>query len=177
MTEARRPLILPKTVTTPSAGVSLPLMAGETLACVARTPSSVNVPVSNRRSSLSRTVSLPSACCLATASAPPISSAFRRRAWSSSTSSFIPMEISRASSHLLGLDQVIDDEVGERRRAADHRQHRRDLAPVVGGVIRHVLEQRPQGQAERLALGAPVLDDAIQVGRREGLDERLLLLL
>src|SRR3990172_4311631 len=140
MTEARRPLILPKPVTTPSAGVPLPRIAGGTVAWGGGTPGSVNGPPSDRRSSLSRTVSLPSACCLATGSAPPISSAFRRRAWSSSTSSFIPMEISPASSHLLGLDQVIDDEVGERRRAADHRQHRRDLAPVVGRSEEHTSE-------------------------------------
>src|SRR3990172_8124940 len=143
MTEARRPLILPKTVTTPSAGVSLPLMAGETLACVARTPSSVNVPVSNRRSSLSRTVSLPSACCLATASAPPISSAFRRRALSSSTSSFIPMGSRHLSGHLPGLDQLVDGEVRRRRRAVNHGQHRRHLPPVVRGVVPHLPQQPP----------------------------------
>ena len=36
MSEAGRPSILPKPVTTPSAGVSLPFMAGEMLAWVAR---------------------------------------------------------------------------------------------------------------------------------------------
>src|SRR3990172_1269401 len=141
MTEARRPLILPKPVTTPSAGGSFPRIAGETLACVARTPSSVNVPASNRRSSLSRTVSFPSACCLATASAPPISSAFRRRALSSSTSSFIPMGSRPLSGHLPGLDQLVGGGAGGGGGAVDHRQHRRDLAPVMRAVVRHVLEE------------------------------------
>ena len=91
MTEASRPLILPEPVTTPSAGVSLPIMSGAIPACVAWTPISLKLPVSKSTSMRSRTVSLPAACCFSTASSPPILRILVRLAASSSTSSFIPM--------------------------------------------------------------------------------------
>ena len=35
---------------------------------------------------------------------------------------------------------------------------------MVSGMVRDVLEQPPQGRAERLALGVSVVDDAVEVG-------------
>src|SRR5574341_135151 len=174
MTAASRPSILPKPVTTPSAGVSLPTMSGAIPAWVAWTPISLKLPVSKSRSMRSRTVSLPAACCFSTASSPPIRRILVRFAASSSTSSFMPMG-PLLSLHLPGLDQLVNDQVGRRGRAADHRDHRRQLAPVVGRVVGDVLQQWPEFRAERFALGVAVLDDPGEVGRRERVDERPLL--
>jgi hypothetical protein len=54
---------------------------------------------------------------------------------------------------------------------ADHRHHRGDLAPVMCGVVRHVLEQRPERGLEQCALEISVLDDPLEIGRRQRLDE------
>src|SRR5262245_46434128 len=188
MREAGRPPMCPKPVTTPSAGVSLPFIAGETLAWVARSPISWKEPGSKSRSIRSRTVSLPSACCRAMASAPPIARARWRRARSASTSSFIPMAgawLFRSSycspRRRLRLALPLDDgdavrvDPGVRRRAADDREHRGYFAPVMRGVVHHVLEQRPQGHAELRALGVLVVDGPGEVGVLQRLDEGPLL--
>src|SRR5262245_13864046 len=216
MREAGGPPMRPKPVTTPSAGVSLPFIAGETLAGVASSPISWKEPGSKSRSIRSRTVSLPSACCRAMASAPPIARARWRRARSASTSSFIPMAGARSfrSSYCsprlrlwlalpsscsprrrlrlalpsscsprrrLRLALPFDDgdaigvDPGVGRRAADDGEHRGHLAPVMRGVIHHVLEQRPQGYAELGALGVLVLDGPNEVRVLQALDEGPLL--
>src|SRR6185369_3497269 len=169
MTAAGRPSTLPKPATTPSAGVVRPFMDGAMLAWVASTPISWKEPGSKSRSRRSRTVSLPSACCLAMASGPPIASARWRRPRRSSTRSFMPTE--------LPLDDggVIERDPGVGRRAADQRDHGRGLAPMVGGVIDDVLKQRAQRHAELLARGVLVGDRPREIGLSEAVDERALL--
>src|SRR5262245_2086581 len=169
MREAGRPSSLPKPVTTPSAGVSLPFMAGEMLAWLARRPISWKLPGSKSRSTRSRTVSLPSACCLAMASAPPMASARPRRASSSSVSSFIPMGLS------LDHDGPIGRDAGVRRRAARNGEHGRDLAPVMRAVIDHVLEERREGDLGLYPLVVRVGDRAREIARGETLHEGPLL--
>src|SRR5207253_1264669 len=66
-------------------------------------------------------------------------------------------------------------EVGWGWRSAAHRQHGGELAPVVGGVVRDVLEKGPQGEAELPARGVPVGHNAREVGDGEPLDKRALL--
>src|SRR5215471_14757837 len=169
MREAGRPSILPKPVITPSAGVSLPFMADEMLAWVARRPISWKLPGSKSRSTRSRTVSLPSACCLAMASAPPMASARRRRASRSSASSFIPMGLPLDHGGPIGRDARV------RRRAARDGEHRRDLAPVVRTVIDHVLEE---GGEDDLGVDALVVregDGTREIVRGEALHEGPLL--
>src|SRR6266571_4049031 len=169
MTDAGRPSTWPKPVTTPSAGVSRPAMSGAIPACVAWIPISVNESLSNSRSSRSRTVSLPAACCRPTASAPPIARTRSRRAARSSAWSFMPTASSprRRRRHR----RRVRVDAGVRRRAAEYRQHRRDLAPVVRRVVRHVLEQPPQRDPELRTLRVPVGDDALDVRGPEPLDE------
>ncbi len=55
------------------------------------------------------------------------------------------------------------------------RDHRRDLAPMVRGVVDDVLEQRPERHAELLARGVLVGDRSREIGLAEALDERALL--
>src|ERR1700741_3543415 len=149
MTAAGRPSIWPKPVTTPSAGVSRPFIDGAMLAWVASAPISWNDPASKSRSRRSRTVTLPSACFLATPSGPPISGARSRRARRSSASSLIPMTVTPDSA--LHDRDAVGVDPGGGGRAADHGDHGRGLAAVMGRVIDHVLEQGPEGDAELLA--------------------------
>src|SRR5215510_5084947 len=79
----------------------------------------------------------------------------------------------RPPSLLPGTQPGGDPGIG--RRTADHREHGRDLAPMMGGVVRDVVEQRPERKAEALALGAPVLDDSGQVALAQPLHEVCLL--
>src|SRR5215471_9811627 len=165
MREAGRPAVLPKPVITPSAGVSLPFMAGAMLAWLARSPISWKLPGSKSRSTRSRTVSLPSACCLATASTPPIASARRRRASRLSASSFIPMGLPLDHGDPIGRDARV------RRRAARDGEHRRDLAPMVRAVIDHVLEERREGDLGLYPLVVREGDGTREIARGEALTE------
>src|SRR5215469_17434654 len=79
-TPTARPSILPKPVTTASAGERTP-------GCLPRIPNSSKVPGSNRRSIRSRAVSLPRPCCFAIRSGPPMARASPLRFSRSSTSS------------------------------------------------------------------------------------------
>src|SRR5262245_47453115 len=170
MTDASRPSTRPNPVTTPSAGVSRPVMSGAMPACVAWTPISVKVSRSKSRSRRSRTVSLPASCCLATASSPPIRAMRSRRAARSSALSFMAM-LGR------GLRPEVVGDAGVGRRAGDHRDHGGDLAAVVSGVIRHVLQPRPERDPEHLAFRVLELDRAPEVAGGEPSDEGLLFLL
>src|SRR6266850_415988 len=171
MTEAIRPSILPKPVMTPSAGVSRPARSGAIPAWVACTPISVKVSLSNSRSMRSRAVSLPAACCRATASSPPICRAFARRRARSSAWSFIPMR----SARLAGAQEDPGVDAGVGRRAAEQRQHGSDLAAVMRRVIGHVLQQHAEGDVVGLALRRLVVDLALEVRVGQAVDERFLL--
>src|SRR5687768_5465923 len=124
----------------------------------------------------SRTVSLPSACCLAMATAPPIASARCRRARSSSTSSFMPMA-DVPPLHELALDdggpEGVDPGVGW--GPTDEGEHSGDLAAVMRGVIDHVLEEWTEGHLVRRAPGALVRHRSGEVSVAERVDESPLL--
>src|SRR5215831_315347 len=139
MREAGRPAILPKPVITPSAGVSLPFMAGAMLAWLARSPISWKLPGSKSRSTRSRTVSLPSACCLATA----LGASHGQRV----PAPGVELVGQLLHAHGLPLDhgRPIGRDAGVGRRAAGDGEHGRDLAPVMRAVIDHVLEERREG--------------------------------
>src|SRR5499433_3103716 len=169
MREAGRPAILPKPVITPSAGVSLPFMAGAMLAWLASNPISWKLPGSKSRSTRARTVSLPSACCLAMASTPPMASARRRRASRSSASSFIPMGLPLDHGGPIGRDARV------RRRAARDGEHRRDRAPMVRAVIHHMLEEGGEGNLGVDALVVREGDGTREIARGEALHEGPLL--
>jgi hypothetical protein len=73
-------------------------------------------------------------------------------------------------------DAVVDDHVGGRRRALDHGDHGRDFAPVVRGMVDHVLKELPQWLTERhLAIEAGVNDHPLELGRSQRVDEAVLL--
>ena len=80
---AGRPLILPKPVMTPSAGISTLSIPNMVPRCFMNMSVSRKVPGSKSRSSRSRAVSLPRSCCAATALAPPIFLIWRSRSCSS----------------------------------------------------------------------------------------------
>src|SRR5438270_5226077 len=80
ITHTCRPSTSPCPVTTPSAGD-----VSEPSRLFASRPSSTNVPASKRRSTRSRAVSLPFACCLAICSGPPMPRFLRFLAASSPT--------------------------------------------------------------------------------------------
>ena len=89
-TTTRRPSMAPRPMTK-FAGrneMSLPFFSSTR---PASDPSSRNEPGSSSRWMRSRTVSLPAAWCLATASSPPIWTASLRRCWTSSTSGCQPL--------------------------------------------------------------------------------------
>src|SRR5258705_7257342 len=169
MSEAGRPLILPNPVTTPSAGVSFPFMAGEILAWLARSPISWKEPGSKSRATRSRTVSFPSACCLAMASAPPMASAFSRRTPRSSARSFMPIGYPFTTVVRYVAMPVSGG------RAAGHGEHGRDPAPMMGGVIHHVLEEGAEGDGRRHALVVDVGHEAHEVALGEAVHEGPLL--
>src|SRR6185369_14421126 len=156
---------------TPSAGVSRPARSGAIPAWVACTPISAKVSLSKSRSMRSRAVSLPAACCRATASSPPMCRAFARRRARSSAWSFIAMR----SAHLAGAVQDPGVDAGVRGRGAEELDHGGDLAAVMRRVVGHVLQQHTERDVEGLAPRGLVMDLAGHVRLAQVLDEGLLL--
>src|SRR6266853_4788758 len=110
MTHTWRPSISPCPVTTPSPGEpsgdgSMPRIG----CCSASRPNSINVPLSNRRSMRSRTVSLPFSCCLAIRWAPPMPRFFFLRACRSDTRLLYS---SATDGNSIEASRVADHEVG-----------------------------------------------------------------
>src|SRR6266446_1532234 len=72
---------------------------------------------------------------------------------------------------------VPEREVGRDRLGPEDPQHRDHLAAVVGGMIRHVLDELPERRLEALAVQGPVVDPLPHRGLREVLEPGVPVLL